>query len=412
MVNEYRFAERIGGAKFGHKEEIFKFEQIKRAKRYARELHPDTFLMDMGVGEPDLPADLSVREVLKREVDRAENRFYADNGIMEYKKAASTYMEQVYGVSGLDPETEICHGIGSKSILAMLPFAFINPGDITLLTVPGYPILGTSTKYLGGEVYELPLEKKNNYLPDLSSIPEDISRGAKLLYINYPNNPTGAVADVKFYKEVVEFARKHHILVVNDAAYGTIVYGGRKPLSILSIPGAKKVCLEIQSMSKAFCMTGWRLGFIAGDRHLIHAYEVIKDTMDSGQFRSIQLAAAYALQHPELTTIQVKRYEKRMKELVATLKEIGFSAELCAGSYYCYVQAPVSGENLKGERIVFKDAEEAATFLIENAMLSTVPWTEVGNYLRFSVTYDAGEYTDNAFMEELKSRLVKLKLVF
>ncbi len=412
MDNRYGFAERIGGSNFGRKKEIFKFEKIKQAKRQAKIENPDIYLIDMGVGEPDFPADESVRQVLKEEVDKAANRFYADNGIMEYRIAAASYMEEVYGAIGLDPETEICHGIGSKSILAMLPFAFIDPGDITLLTVPGYPILGTSTKYLGGEVFELPLVIENDYLPDLDSIPEDVCKRSKLLYLNYPNNPTGAIAPYEFYEKVVAFARKYNIIVVNDAAYGAIVYGDRKPFSFLSVPGAKEIGIEIQSMSKAFCMTGWRLGFIVGQKHVIHAFEMIKDNMDSGQFRAIQLAAAYALKHPELTRIQVKRYETRMKALVETLREIGFDASVPAGTYYCYVKAPISAKVKNGSRILFKDAEEVATFLIKEAMVSVVPWTEAGDYLRFSVTYETGENTDYQCMEELRRRLHKLELVF
>ena len=406
------FADRIGGSQFGKKNEIFKFEKIKQAKRRAKKENPDTFLIDMGVGEPDYSADASVRQVLKEEADKAANRFYADNGIMEYRIAAASYMEKVYGVEGLDPETEICHGIGSKSILAMLPFAFIDPGDVTLLTVPGYPILGTSTKYLGGEVYELPLRKENEFLPDLDSIPEDICKRSKLMYLNYPNNPTGAIAPYEFYEKVVAFAKKYNIIVVNDAAYGAIVYGGRKPFSFLSVPGAKEIGVEIQSMSKAFCMTGWRLGFITGNKEFIKAYETVKDNMDSGQFRAIQLAGAYALKHPELTWIQVERYERRMKALVETLKCIGFDADIPAGSYYCYVKAPISAKRKDGSRISFQDAEDVATFLIEEAMVSVVPWTEVGNYLRFSVTYNAGDDTEDELMEELKRRLDKLELKF
>ncbi len=412
MGNRYGFAERIGGSDFGKKKEVFKFEKIKQAKRQAKKENPNKLLIDMGVGEPDYPADAFVRQVLKEEVDKAANRFYADNGIMEYRIAAASYMEEVYGVSGLDPETEICHGIGSKSILAMLPFAFIEPGDITLLTVPGYPILGTSTIYLGGEVFELPLVIENEFLPDLDMIPVEICKRSKLLYLNYPNNPTGAVAPYEFYEKVVAFASKYNIIVVNDAAYGAIVYGGRKPFSFLSVPGAKEIGVEIQSMSKAFCMTGWRLGFVAGNREIVQGFEMIKDNMDSGQFRAIQLAAAYALKHPELTRIQVERYERRMKALVETLNEIGFDARVPAGTYYCYVKTPTSAKVKNGSRIYFEDAEEVATFLIEEAMVSVVPWTEAGDYLRFSVTYDAGEDTDYECMEELKRRLHKLQLKF
>ncbi len=412
MSMKISFAERIGGSSFGINDETFKFEKIKQAKRKAQELKPGIFLIDMGVGEPDLPAASAVAKVLGQEAEKAINRFYADNGIMEYKRAVADYMKKFYDVNGLSLDNQICHGIGSKSILAILPLAFINPGDVAILTVPGYPILGTTTKYLGGQVYECQLHKKNGFLPNLSEIPEAICQRAKLLYLNYPNNPTGAVANQEFYEKVVAFAKKHQIVVVNDAAYGAILYDERHPFSFLSVPGAMEVGVEIHSMSKAFCMTGWRLGFIVGNEKVVKAFATVKNNMDSGQFRAIQLAGAYALKNPELTKVQVRRYEVRMRALVDTLNKVGFSAEMAAGTYYLYVKAPVSGKRADGIRVQFNHAEDAATFLIEEALISTVPWTEAGDYLRWSVTYETGEYSDQEVMELLKRRLEQLELTF
>ena len=217
-------ATRLGGRSFGEEKEIYKFEKIKRAKREAMRKHPEMPLIDLGVGEPDQVANEQIIEVLRRECSKPENRGYADNGIEAFQKAAGKYLEEVYGVSGINPSTQIIHGIGSKPILAMLPMCVINPGDITLLTTPGYPIIGTYTKYLGGEVYELPLKADHHFLPELDKIPDEILKKAKLLYINYPNNPTGAVATKEFFEEVVAFAKKNNILVVHDAAYGAIVF--------------------------------------------------------------------------------------------------------------------------------------------------------------------------------------------
>src|SRR5437667_6563121 len=186
------FAERLGGVKYGKGSEIYKFERIKRAKRAALAAHPERRLLDFGIGENDDMADPLVREVLKREVDKVENRGYADNGIAAFKEAASGFMNRVFGVT-LDPATEINHAIGSKPALAILPAAFINPGDVTLMTVPGYPVAGTHTKYYGGEVHKLPLLESSGFLPDLDGIPGDIKKRAKLLVLNYPNSPTGAL---------------------------------------------------------------------------------------------------------------------------------------------------------------------------------------------------------------------------
>src|SRR3989440_1249908 len=185
------FADRIGGANYGKGTEIYKFEKIKRAKRAVMAAHPERTLLDFGIGENDDMADPLVREVAKREIDKLENRGYADNGIAGFKEAAAGFMKKVFGVH-LDAETEINHAIGSKPALAMLPAAFINPGDVTLMTVPGYPVAGTHTKYYGGEVYRLPLLEENGFNPDLASIPADIRRRAKMLVLNYPNSPTGA----------------------------------------------------------------------------------------------------------------------------------------------------------------------------------------------------------------------------
>src|SRR5262249_13032535 len=193
--------ERIGGANYGKGTDIYKFEKIKRAKRAALAAHPERKLLDFGIGENDEMADPIVRDALKREVDKLDNRGYADNGIQAFKDAAACFMEKVFGVT-LDPATEINHAIGSKPALAMLPACFINPGDVTLMTVPGYPVAGTHTRYYGGEIFKLPLRAENGFYPDLKAIPADIRKRAKLLVINYPNSPTGAVATRDFYRQV------------------------------------------------------------------------------------------------------------------------------------------------------------------------------------------------------------------
>ena len=205
------FAERIGGAQFGLGNEIYKFEKIKRAKKAAREAHPGTELLDFGVGEPDQMAPAPIRRALKKAVDDPANRGYADNGIAEFKAASAQYMKEFFGVTDLDPDKEINHTIGSKPALAMIPLCFINPGDVALVTVPGYPVLATHTRYLGGEVVKLPLLKKNGFFPDLAAVEPSVAARAKLLYVNYPNNPTGAAATEAFFDELIAFAGKHNI---------------------------------------------------------------------------------------------------------------------------------------------------------------------------------------------------------
>ncbi len=312
------FADRLGGRNYGKSTEIYKFEKIKRAKRSALQAHPDRQLLDFGIGENDDLADPLVRDTLKREVDKVENRGYADNGIAAFKEAAARFMDRAFGVK-LDAATEINHAIGSKPALAMLPAAFINPGDVTLMTVPGYPVAGTHTKYFGGEVHRLPLRKENGFFPDLAGIPADIRSRAKLLVLNYPNSPTGAVATRDFYRQVIDFAHTNKVVVVQDAAHILLSYDS-EPLSFLQVEGAKDVGVEIHSMSKGFNMIGWRMGFVAGHPTIVRAFADIKDNSDSGQFMAIQLAAKTALDHPELSVLIRAKYKRRLEKLVAALR--------------------------------------------------------------------------------------------
>ena len=291
-------AERLGGTQFGKSTEIYKFEKIKRAKAEAKKKYPHIPLIDMGVGEPDCPADSQIVQVLAQEAGKPENRWYADNGIPEFLEAAAQYLKQMYQVEGLNPAEHLLHGIGSKPILALLPLCLINPGDITLTTIPGYPVIGTYTKYLGGEVYPLPLREENDFLPDLTAIPQEILKRAKLMYVNYPNNPTGQVATKAFFQDLIEFALQHNVIIIQDAAYSALTYDGYQPLSFLSVEGAKEVGLEIHSLSKAFNMTGWRLAFLAGNAKIVKAYSVVKDNTDSGQFRAIQKLSLIHISEP------------------------------------------------------------------------------------------------------------------
>ena len=394
------FAERIGGANYGKGTEIYKFEKIKRAKRAALADFPDRPLLDFGIGENDDMADAEVRAIMQAEVDKLENRGYADNGIQEYKEAAARWMKREFGVT-IDPDSEVNHSIGSKPALAMLPAVFINPGDVTLMTVPGYPVAGTHTKYYGGEVIRLPLLEKNKFLPDLESIPVDARRRAKLLVLNYPNSPTGALAGEEFFKQAIDFARANEIVLVNDAAHIMLTYD-KPPLSFLSIPGAKEVGVEVHSMSKAFDMIGWRMGFVAGNATIVRAFADVKDNCDSGQFKAIQKAAAAALDMPQISNRIRSKYKRRLEKLVQTLRELGFDAQMPGGSYFLYTKTP---KGMEGARS-FPTAEDFSQFLIRERSICTVPWDDAGAWLRFSVTYQAAdEAQEDSLMLALKERL-------
>ncbi len=402
------FAERIGGRMFGKDTAIYKFEKIKRAKRAAVAAHPEIPLIDMGVGEPDEMAFPMVVEALHAEAAKKDNRFYADNGCAEFKQAVSDYMKGLYGVE-LDPATEINHSMGSKSALSLLPVCFINPGDVSLMTSPGYGVMGTWTQYLGGRVVKMPLTRENGFLPDFSQVSEEDRRAAKLVYLNYPNNPTGAVATPEFYDAAIAFAKEIHALLVIDAAYAPLNFRG-KPLSIFSRPGAKDVAVELHSMSKGFNMTGWRLGWVCGNASAVKAFATVKDNADSGQFLAIQKAAALALQAQEEITPRInEKYLRRLTALTNTLRKLGFQAEVPQGSFYLYVGIPKG----TADGMKFDSAEEFSQWLIADKLISTVPWDDAGHFVRFSATFEASDVEEEAkVLQEVERRLATSKFLF
>ncbi len=406
------FAERIGGSGYGKGTAIYKFEKIKRAKRAALAANPGAELIDLGVGEPDEMAfDVSV-DALCAAARRPENRGYADNGGMAYREAAARWMGNVCGVEGLDPAINICHSIGSKAALSILPACFINPGDVALMTVPGYPVFGTHAKYYGGEVYNLPLLDRNGFLPDLGSIPAEVLRRAKTLVINYPNNPTGASATPEFFAGVVAFAKRHDIVVIHDAAYAALVFEGR-PSSFLATPGAMDVGIELHSMSKGFNMTGWRLGFAVGNPLIVKAYADVKDNTDSGQFLAIQEACAASLDQPAITQRIAAKYSRRMDGLVGVLNRLGFNARKPKGSFFLYVRAPKAAINRNGQRVPFDSGEAFSQWMITEKLVSTVPWDDAGAYVRFSVTFVAEDQGDEQrVLGELANRLETSRFEF
>ncbi len=401
------FAQRIGGSNYGKGTEIYKFEKIKRAKRKALADYPDRPLVDFGIGENDNMASPMVRERMSAEINRVENRGYADNGIAAYKDAVARFMQRNFKVE-LDPTREINHCIGSKTALAMLPACFINPGDITMMTVPGYPVAGTHTKYYGGDVHRLPLLAANDFYPDFDSISPETWQRTKMLVLNYPNSPTGKVATTDFYKRVIELAHRHQFIVVQDAAHIMLSFES-EPLSFLSVPGAREVGVEVHSMSKGFDMIGWRIGWVCGNATLVQALADVKDNSDSGQFAAIQQAAAAALDEPTIPTQIRAKYRRRLEKLVAMLKSCGFQCSMPGGSYFLYTPSP---KGVVGG-LSFENAEQASQYLITEKSIVTVPWDDAGPFLRFSVTYMADdEAAEDALMAESAKRLSSLKLQF
>ena len=405
------FAERIGGNQYGKSTAIYKFEKIKRAKKAAIAANPGVELIDMGVGEPDEMAFPVVVEALQTAAAKPENRGYADNGGDEFKKAAAQYMADVFGVTDINSDTDVVHSIGSKTALSMIPACFINPGDYVLMTVPGYPVLGTHAKYLGGEVYNMKLEAANDFLPDLDAVPADVVAKAKIMVLNYPNNPTGASATLDFFAKAVGFAKANNLIILQDAAYASLIFEG-KPVSIFQVPGAKEVAIELHSLSKSYNMTGWRLGFVVGNPLIVQAYADMKDNSDSGQFLAIQKAGAVALANPQITEEIAAKYSRRMDLLVEALNNNGFNAKKPKGSFFLYVAAP-SSATVDGVTTEFTTGEAFSQWLITNELISTVPWDDCGSFVRFSVTFAAkGIEKEKEIAGEIAQRLSKYTFTF
>jgi LL-diaminopimelate aminotransferase len=323
-----------------------------------------------------------------------------DNGNATFREAAGRFLERQFGVK-LDPATQINHCIGSKPALAMVPMCFINPGDVTLMTVPGYPVAGTYTRYCGGSVFRLPLLPENNFFPDFDSVPADLWPKVKLLVINYPNSPTGKTATRAFFEKVIALAKEKEFVVVQDAAHMMLSYDAQS-LSFLQVPGALDVGVEIHSLSKGWDMIGWRIGFVAGNATIVRAFADVKDNSDSGQFGAIQNSAAAALDNDSIPQRIRAKYQRRLEKLVAMLTRCGFKCQMPGGTYFLYTPAPTG----LADGTKFANAEEASQWLITQQSIVTVPWDDAGAFLRFSVTYEAAdEAAEDALMAEAERRM-------
>ena len=314
------------------------FAEIDRLKRQVAARGVD--LINLGIGDPDTPTPAHIVERLRDAAKNPANHRYPDyEGLPSFRRAAAGWMERRYGV-GLDPDTEVVSLIGSKEGIANMAVAFVDPGDIVLVPDPGYPVYHIGTSFNGGTTYRLPLRRENAFLPDLSAIPADVARAAKLLWLNYPNNPTSAVAPRSFFADVIRFAERHDVIVCHDAAYAEIYFGERPP-SILEIPGGREVAIEFHSLSKTFSMTGWRIGFAVGHPELIGGLGKVKTNVDSGVFQAVQEAAIAALTGDAGVVDRLRAmYRERRDVLVDGLGRIGLPCEPPAGTFYVWVPVP------------------------------------------------------------------------
>jgi len=314
------------------------FVELDRLKRQKVEEGAD--VIDLGIGDPDIPTPQEIVEVAKRALEKPEyHRYPANPGSLFYRKACANYMKRRFGVN-FDPETEVLALIGSKEGIAHFPIAFVNPGDVVLCPDPAYPVYHLGTILTEGEPYYLPLTWENNFLPDLSKVPEEILKRTKILWLNYPNNPTGAIATKDFYKEVIALAKKYNFIVASDAAYVEL-YFEEPPLSIFEVEGARDVAIEFHSLSKTFCMTGWRIGFAVGRRELVQALAKVKSNIDSGVFTALQEAGAYALDHLEEIVPPLRRvFQERRDYLSSELAKLGFEFQKPKATFYLWVKVP------------------------------------------------------------------------
>jgi LL-diaminopimelate aminotransferase len=316
--------------------------------------------------------------------------------MVEFRTAVAQWYARRFSVT-LDPRTEVLSLIGSKEGIAHIPLAFVNPGDYVLVPTPGYPVYRVSTVFAGGTPYFLPLRKENGFLPILSEIPEKVAERARILFINYPNNPTSAIAERPFFEEVVAFARRYQILVCHDAAYSEVAFDGYQPLSFLEVKGGKEVGIEFHSLSKTFNMTGWRIGFAVGNAEILAGLGRVKTNIDSGLFQAIQEAGVEALNHfdtplPEI----ISTYERRRDILVKGLREIGLEVDKPKATFYLWIQVPSA----------YTSAQFTA-LLMEQAGIVSTPGNGFGEegegYIRMAMT------VDETRLREAIQRLKKIK---
>jgi LL-diaminopimelate aminotransferase len=352
-------------------------------------------IISFGIGDPDMPTPQHIIDHLcKAAHDPANHRYPETAGLPELCQAIAQWYHRRFGVT-LDPSKEILPLIGSKEGIGHISFCLIDPGDIALVPDPGYPVYSMSTLLAGGEPYLLPLTEKNDFLPNLEAIPNKIVGKAKLLWLNYPNNPTGAVANLAFFQKAVDFAKKHNLAICHDAPYTEVAFDGYQPPSLLQVPEAREVGIEFHSLSKTYNMTGWRIGMAVGNARMIDALFRFKSNLDSGIPQAIQQAAIKALNGPQGFIAEHNAiYQRRRDKLVKALNDIGLRARPPKASFYIWAMVPDG-----------YTSAEFTTELLDKANVAVTPGTGYGSagegYIRLSITLP-----DNRLDEGI-SRLLK-----
>lgn len=341
-------------------------------------------IIDLGVGDPDMPTPSHIVKSLQKAATNPENQKYPSySGMNIFKESAANWLNKRFNLN-MEASSNLITLIGSKEGIAHLPLALINPGDIVLIPDPAYPVYLSATVFAGGEPYLMPLLEKNNYLPDFEKIPENILEKTKLMFLNYPNNPTSAVADIEFFENVVAFAKKHNITVCHDAAYTEMYFDEKIPPSFLQAKGAMDVGIEFHSLSKTYNMTGWRIGFAAGNPDLIQPLGQVKSNIDSGVFDAIQYAGISALEDDQSCIGQMMSiYNERRDVLLRGLADIGLSAKKPEATFYIWIKTPGG-----------TGAADFSSLLLEKTGILATPGNGFGKYgegyIRMALTVGVG----------------------
>ena len=359
-------------------------------------------IISLGIGDPDTPTLQPVVDEMHKAIDNPKNHDYPPyNGTENFRKSAVEWMKNRFKVE-LDADKEMLANIGSKEAIAHVFFAFVDEGDYTLVPDPGYPVYKNATIFAGGTPYSMPLLEENSFLPDFDKIPEDIAKKSKLMFLNYPNNPTGAVADLEFFKKAVDFCKKYDILLCHDMAYCEMTYDGYKAPSVLEVEGAKDIAIEFYSHSKSYNMTGWRVGFVCGNADAIKALGTIKNNIDSGTFKAIQQAAQKAFSIEKSTIDKLNdMYKARRDAACEGFRELGWTIAPSKATFYLWLPVP------KG-----MTSEEFVTVMLEKAGIVVPPGNGYGKfgegYFRVALTKDVE--TIKKCIERMKSAGIRYNM--
>jgi LL-diaminopimelate aminotransferase len=356
------------------------FIEIDKKRKAAIDRKVD--IISLGVGDPDQPTPAHIIKAGQEALAKPENHQYPFGaGLKKFRESVSAWFKMRFEVA-LDPDQEIYALLGSKEGIGHFPLAFVDPGDAVLVPEPGYPVYNAGTIFSGGTPYFMPLNQENGFLPDLDRIPEEVRKKTKMMFINYPNNPTSATAGREFFEKVIDFAKKYNIIIAHDAAYSEI-YFEEKPISFLSVPGAMDVGVEFHSLSKTFNMTGWRVGWVCGNKDIVKGLGTVKDNYDSGVFQALQQAGIMALNGPQDCVEKMRKiYLERRDTLVNGLKGLGWEVLSPKATFYVWAKVPAGQTS----------ASTVGKMLDEAGIVST-PGNGFGpsgeGYIRFSLTVSA-----------------------